>query len=254
MENIRLVQGSDVFTLWDLYKKASEHKGLKFSEGSGSIIQTHTIVTYVLDKKLLDLLAERGIKKQPRSDDVFTLVDENWQEKSVGGFHETEYWNFKTKEGEKHLELEVGLAVTMALVEEDRGIRFYPATRSTLVSPGSGLSHFRMFKTLVESGTKEVLPVVRELAQSEGHIVVSWTDLGLGGIRSFHSVYQEFFGENKAICDLAMQSHGRVFDPDPYQPLSSKKDKMFIAEPAQPRVIKGWKEQLRKYKQSLAVA
>ncbi|MBI2021111.1 hypothetical protein HYS99_01190 [Candidatus Giovannonibacteria bacterium] len=145
---------------------------------------------YALNDKLLAMLAERNIKRQDRPDcrnEIFTLVDENSQEK-IPGRASSNYWNFKLLEGDKNkFDLRVTLYVGFGLNLEKRGIVFVPRAHGTFLSPADSLPNFRMFKALVESDA-DALAVARELA-SDGSIVVSWTELGLGGIRMARTHY-----------------------------------------------------------------
>jgi len=248
MQTIELVVGKDTFTLLDLLRKAGENKELKLEKESESDAYSNTIATYTLDRKLLNFLAERNIKQQPRPDDIFTLSDENWQEK-VPGWHPSNYWNFKKVDGKNEFDLHLDLVAGINLARsEDRGIRLHTKVHGSLLSPSDRLPNFRVFKALVESGVQEVPLVAKELVDNEGFLIVSWTELGLGGIRKMSSLFFEVFPDKKELHAIANQ--GRVFNPPPFRQ-SMGDPEIFIAEPAQPKVIKAWHEQIKKYSESL---
>ena len=244
---VLLTPGKDTFTLYDLIGKAAEYKSLKLD----GIKSSEPMASYTLDEKLLAFLAKRNIKQQPRPDvrhNIFTLVDGGWQEK-YDGVTPSNYWNFKRKDREdedSEFDLRVTLSVKLNLNIEQRGVEFWPQAHGTFLSAGSQTSNFRMFQALVESGG-EVLEVAKEIAASDGHIVVTWTDLGLGGIRRMSDLFKEFNPANSAVDGIAVR--GEVFDPQPY--LHAIDNVMFIAEPAQPRTIAAWRAQLKEYKTSL---
>src|SRR3989344_7664258 len=123
-----LTMGVDALTLLDLLRGAAAYKGLKLQEGA-SRAYSEPIKVYALNEALLAILAERGIKRQDRSDcrnEIFTLVDENPQEK-VPGRSPSNYWNFKLLvkllEGDKSkFDLRVTLSVGFGLNLERRGV------------------------------------------------------------------------------------------------------------------------------------
>ena len=123
-----LTAGVDTFTLLDLLRKVAVHKGLKL-HGGVSKAYSEPIKMYALDGKLLAVLAERNIKRQDRPDcrnEIFTLVDENPQEK-IPGWASSNYWNFKLLEGDKSkFDLRVTLSVGFGLNLEKRGVVLVP--------------------------------------------------------------------------------------------------------------------------------
>jgi len=247
-----LEKSRDIFTLVDLIRKVAAHKGLKLHEGA-SKAYSEPIKEYVLDGRLLAILAERGIRRQPRPDcnnGIFTLVDENPQERVLGlGFCASNYWNFKPVEGDDtKFNLRISLCVGFMLNTQERGIVLLPLAHGSFLSPCDRLPNFRMFKALVESDS-ESSAVAKEIAASEGSIVVTWTNLGLGGIRRLSDLFFEFVGQSKETKQLGMK--GEVFDPNPFPQYQQPGNELFITEPAQPRIIKIWRAQLEEYRNSL---
>jgi len=250
---LNLVPGVDSFTLPDLLRLVATHKGLRLYEGA-SRAYSEPIKEYQLDSRLLAILDERKIRRQDRPDchnEIFTLVDENWQEK-VPGYKPSSFWNFKRLEDKSGFDLRVTLSVDFCLNIEKRGIVFVPQARGSFVSAADSLPNFRMFKALTESD-KDAPAIAKELAASDGNIVVLWTDIGLGGIRKLSHLFTEFACGNKAIEDLSWRKED-VFDPQPSSRFRKSEDELFIAESAQPKVFMAWRGQLDKYRGSLAVA
>ncbi|MFH1171646.1 MAG: hypothetical protein V1778_03850 [bacterium] len=245
-----LAMGVDVFTYLDLLRKAAAHKGLKLHEG-GSEAYSEPMKEYALGKRVLDALARRGIKQQARPDcrdEIFTLVDENPQ-RMVPGWKPSNYWNFKLLEdGERGFDLRVTLCVGLGINFERRGIVLIPRALGTFLSPTDPLPNFRMFKALVETGN-DAPAVAKELAMSDGTVVVSWTELGLGGLRQFADLFAEFAGRNEQVTRLG--SNGEIFEPVPLPHYRQPGDELFVTEPAQPKLFEAWRAQLEEYRTHL---
>ena len=245
-----LTAGVDTFTLLDLLRKAAAHKGLKLRK-EASNAYSEPIKVYALGGKLLAVLAERNIKRRDRPDcrnEIFTLVDENPQKK-VPGWTSSNFWNFKLLEGDKRtFDLRVTLSVGFGLNLEKRGVVLVPQAHGSYVSAADSLPNFRMFKALVESDT-DAPEVARELAASDGTIVVTWTELGLGGIRKLSHLFSEFTARNETVAQLG--GNGEVFNPAPNPRYQQPGDELFVAEPAQPKVIQAWRVQLNEYRAHL---
>ncbi|MDZ4296602.1 MAG: hypothetical protein U1A16_04525 [Patescibacteria group bacterium] len=247
-----LTVGEDTLTLLDLVRRAATHKGLKLHEGA-STAYSEPIKEYVLDEKLLAILAGRGIKRQNRPDrrnETLTLVDENPQER-VPGWLPSNCWNFKFLEGDKRaFDLRVTLSVGFGINFEKRGVVLVPQAHGPSSSPTDRLPNLRMFKALVENDT-DAPAVAKELAASGGTTVVTWTELGLGGIRRLADLFTEFTAGNETVARLGRT--GEVFDPAPNPRYEQPGDELFIPEPAQPKILEAWRAQLSEYRSRLVV-
>ncbi|MDP2664542.1 MAG: hypothetical protein Q8O97_01055 [bacterium] len=249
---LELTAGVDSFTLLDLVRKAAAHKGLRYREG-GVEACSEPFKTHELDDRLLAVLAECGIKKQDRPDcrhEIITLLDENPQEVDLGP-KPSNYWNFRLLKGdERKFDLRVTLSVGFGIDLEKRGIVFVSQASGPYVSAMDLSSNLRMFKALVGSDdSSDVLAVAKELAASDGTIVVTWTELGLGGIRKLSHLFKEFAAGNETIARLWRSRE--VFDPVPSPNYERLGDELFIAEPAQPKVFEAWRAQLAEYRDQL---
>lgn len=246
-EALTLMRGRDIFTPFELMVKAAQYKGLLLKH-EGSLILSEPIATYVLDDALLTVLAENKIRRQLRPDcnnTVFTLVDENPQEKPAPGWIESDYWNFReTPKSSGQFDLKIKLQVSFHISFTKKGVVLRPKAYGTFLSPGGALPHFRMFKALVETGGKDLSPVVNELAQSDGYIIVTWTELNLGDIKKLTSLFDEFSKGRNEIQYLA-QRH------DVFHPSLGFANELFVTESIQPQVIRAWREQLEEYRQKL---
>lgn len=248
-----LIAGMEVFTSRELLQKAAAYKGLSLVKND-SRSHSQPIKTYLLDDKLLRFIAERGIKREDRSDcndSVFTLVDYNTQEKMIPGFSPSNFWNFRMalKGGPQKFDLRVSLSVCFELNIRSRGIILWPRAHSTYISAVDSLPNFRMFKALVE-GDGDVPDVVREIVASDGNIVVTWSDLGLGGIRRMGDLFSEFVNGNETVMRLG--GSGEIFNPVPDSRYREHRE-LFVTEPAQPKLFKIWRTQIEDYRNRLVV-
>lgn len=254
---ISLEAGKDAYTLLDLLRKAAEYKGLKLMEGAFEAY-CEPIKTYELDSKALAVLEKVGIRRQlrPDSDRVFTLVDENSQEHN-SVYQPSNYWNFKLPDPEapdprdrEGNPRRIMLSTGLSLNQTKRGIVLSPLAHGSFLSPCDRLPNFRMFKALAESDP-EAPAVAKELAASDGSTVVSWTELGLGGIRRLISLFSEFIHGNEEVDKLARRME--IFNPEPYVRYQQPGDELYVAEPAQPRLFAAWQAQLEEYRTKLRV-
>lgn len=252
--------GKGIFNQEKLCRMAAERKGLKLREG-GSKTVSEPLASIELSAVVLRKLDELGIKRHERPDDVFTLADTNPQVHTPG-WTDSNYWNFKPIDLEKgpvssemirrnlKYDLRVDLSVELRVNQRERGVVFVPQASGTFLSPSDPLPNFRMFKALVEI-VGEMPYVAREIA-SDGSIVVTWTDLGLGGLRSIMELYREFSNGKPALEELARRDG--IFDPSPFPaPNSQVSTFRYIAETEQPRLFRRWKEELDEYRAKLAL-
>lgn len=244
MSNSTLIKREiGLFTVRQLCEKAAEFKGLQFKKSERRLCST-TIKTYTLTNDLLTHLATKGIMHEERTDTerIYTLVDTNPQQPTPG-FCASNYWNFMIpREGEQP-ELMVELSVEFAFRSKRRGIVFFPRAFGGVCAPADDLPNFRMFSALAGSDP-DVNPIAHEIASS-GTLTVTWTQLGLGGLRTLDQLFAEFSNGNEQIIKLARQ--GQVFQPKPY----SNTQTMFVTEPDQPTLFDLWDEQLTNYRASL---
>ncbi|MFA6587668.1 MAG: hypothetical protein WCT08_01225 [Patescibacteria group bacterium] len=243
-----LREGIETFTAKALYQKVATLKGLQLSTDP---TQSLPMKEYELDDPLLAVIEAGGIKRQPRPDcrdETFTLLDQNpksaWSASS-------NYWNFKFREDKAGVfDLQISPSVKLCIDTRKRGIILTPQAHGTFLSPANNLTIFRMFKILTEHDA-EAPALAKELAASDGEIVVTWTELGLGGIRKASDLFREFSGNKDALWGL--NTHQRIFQPDP-SPFNQKdEEELFVIEPAQPKLFNLWQAQLEKYRASLVL-
>ncbi|MBI4029987.1 hypothetical protein HY373_02285 [Candidatus Berkelbacteria bacterium] len=250
---IELVMKARVFNLSDLIWAAAVYKGISDNlQGWLSHTYHWPVKEYTLDARLLAILAERGIRQQDCFNDIFTLVDENFQERIQGrAMSFSGYWNFGLLEDQGEFDLRVRLSVEFEIGFKNCGIAFVPEAQGSYPSSPNRLSHFWMFKALIESDNNDVPDVAKELAASNGSIVVTWAELGLDGIRSVVDLFQEFAGEEEAVVNLGRNK--KVFNPYPLPLYQLYGDRLFIPKPTQPEIFRVWRAQLNEYRDRLVV-
>lgn len=250
-QELVLERRENAFTRSDLMAMAAKRQGLKLWPNKiESAPQSQPIRVYKLESEHLASLEKHGIRHEPRPDGIFTLVDHGHQEPAPG-HAPSNYWNFKREEGKLEFDLSISLGVVLVMNKRRRGIELWPSAHGSFLSPVDKLPNLRMFQALVENDKKAPAVAKRIIASGKGSLVVSWTDLGLGGIRSIGDLFCEFTSGNKRVDDLA--NHHYVFFPDPRPVRQQTSEELFITEPAQPDLFETWWKQLKNYQQSLSL-
>lgn len=232
----------NAFTLRSLYQKIAEHKGLTIDNDVRSA-ETETFKQYDLDENTLSAIAKSGIRQQdwPEDTDVFSILDGNDHSRSVGN-----YWNFWPKPPQNQLDLRIGLRVVFNTRNKEDGVIFYPLTSGASISPPPGSSsHFRMFKALVDSDSSAI-GVAKEIAASDGTIVVPWSELGLGRILKIGILFFAFADGNKDIEKLRVDN--TIFDPLPCPLNQQPGESVFVAESVWQELFDIWDKQLEDYR------
>jgi hypothetical protein len=236
-----------------LYEKAADYKGVTLKEDAPDA-SSEPFRIHLLNKKWFAVLEECGIRRRPHPrcpDTIFTLVDENPQEKLpelMFNYHGN-CWEFKLLEGDKHnFDLRLFMRVDFGVSIEKCGIVLWPRVYSTSFSPRDRDLNFRMFQILVHNDP-EAPAIAKELTASGGSILVPWTELGLGGIRSLASLFTDFAAGNRENRRLAQFE--AIFDPSPFRQCRKPSDELFVFKPDQAEIIKRWREQLNEYRAHL---
>lgn len=246
MEPARM-EWNDVLSIETLYDRAADHKSVELADND--LHRSKLIKKYALDAKLLAALSKARIRQVERSDGIFTLSDENPQH-IVPGWNPSHYWNFRIDEETQEYDLRIQLSVHLEISDYDRGVVFRPWAFGGCASPADRLPNFRLFKLLTEHDP-EAPEVCKEIAASDGYIVVSWSDLGLGGIRQISELFDEFARGNKAVLELGRT--GVIFVPAPWVRNQKPAEMPYVIEPAQPKLFKIWDGQLQAYRTRLNI-
>jgi len=80
--------------------------------------------------------------------------------------------------------------------------------------PAYNLPHFHLFKALIESDETSS-GVAREMARTNGRIIVPWTELGLDGIRQSTDLFVNLLTITKKSLTLAKEEKFFFLRPTP---------------------------------------
>lgn len=228
-----------------LIKKALASKSLELAQSHP--FRSNSVITYLLNGVFLEALEENSFELTERPDGIITLSDKLARQTGIDYLN---YWNFRNREGEKD-ELALALGVSASLSQRQRGIVLFPnVLGGTCLSAEAISSQKRVFEVAVRV-FPTTPPIIHEIVKGGGEIVVSWTEMGMGGIRPIEGIFDEFRGEDndnmvKQLCRSGMSP----FEPNPYSLIT--KD-AFLPEPYQPLLFHIWTEQLKNFKNRIPV-
>lgn len=243
-----------------LYRLAASFKGLEYRESGDPIhpekhAVSKTIKEYALDDTTLDALSKLGFKKIVEEQyGMMSLMDQNPQDPRdySEGFVPSNNWNFKRRaEGEdRSFDARINLHVDFSIDMARRGVVLHPQAMGTSVSPADRGPNLRMFRALTRMDP-DAPKIAKEIAESNGSIMVTWSDLGLGGLRNLSRLFDEFVNGNETIRSMTKLN---IFDPSPdlYQG-RHRGDLIYITEPGQPLLFEEWKRQLKNVRARLGV-
>jgi hypothetical protein len=206
---------------------------------------TPVLGKYELNNDFLSALRAHGFEYGQRVDvdGIATLAGPQPRKKDV--IADSWYWNFKTRNDEQALTLEL----IPFLSESDRGVIFRPYARGTSISAKDPLVNFKVFEVVAKYDPK-AHALVGKVVSGQGKITIYWIDIHLGGIRSLYTLFEEFRGGNKAIGSLS-HSPSSPFDPNPRRQYIYAPEDVFLPEPFQPALFQLWEDQLGEFQRSL---
>ncbi len=158
---------------------------------------------------------------------------------------ESDCWSWTRKEANPRLDVRFRLSIS----EERRGVVCLPEVWGNC---GGGACHqptIQKFVEVVAIYFVEAHALIKECVKAKPCPVISWSDIGLGGVKSVEHLFQELFGKNANVLKLAY-SNISPFNPDPRN-WPRKEDKLFVLEPDQPKLFKQWRTQLQEFGDSL---
>lgn len=242
LERARIV--SNLISTEGLIRKALEHFNLELLQRVSDSWVSAPFATYKIEGIFLVALERNNFSLEKRVDGVTTLCD-NSSQNHMPGCNPSNYWNFWC-EGKKQdeIELDLKLGVRAVVSSRDRGIILQPQAGGGCLSPMDFLPQLRVFQTITEFD-HSANPIVKKMVDGQGKIVVGWTDIGLGGIRDLHRLFEEFCDGNDIIKTLA-NSNLSPFDPTPFD--KQAVTTFYIPEPCQRMLFWLWSEQLDHFK------
>jgi hypothetical protein len=94
-------------------------------------------------------------------------------------------------------------------------------------------------------------PLIKETTNDNPRPVIYWGNINLGGVKSVGWLFDEQYGKNKQVVELA-RSTLSPFNPSPYQrgSFNEIQDRLFVEEVDQSKLFRRWKEQLLTFRNS----
>ncbi len=135
--------------------------------------------------------------------------------------------------------------------ENKRGVVCEPQIRGNCIG---GACHQptidKLMRVLAEHFT-EAHPMIKAVTNDNPRPVIFWGDINLGGIKSVGWLFDEQYGKNKRVVELA-RSTLSPFSPSPYQrgTFNETQDRHFVKEVDQPKLFRQWEEQLLIFRNS----
>ncbi len=237
-----LEAGQDSFTLLDLIRKAADHVGVIYHEG-GKRAHSETIVSYPIDDATLKFLSTQGFEHEFRDDGVLTIAAHKG------------YWNyrFRSRDERPPDDLVMQLCVGFSLDPKGQGIGVVPLAHGTFFSPASeSPANLQMFRSLVKLHP-DAPEIVRKIVEDHGHVRVTWTELGLGGVLRIYELFDQFAAGNDRLKHLARNTMS-PFDPAPYDTRRQPGEVLYFSALAQAKVLDAWAGQLQGFHATLASA
>lgn len=191
---------------------------------------------YELTGEFLKALQTGGFEYKERPDGVITLSGES-----------NKYWNFRRREGEKD-KLLLSLELLPNISEPDRGVVFTPMVFGTFLSPGEVSISLEVFRVVLKNNL-EKHPLIHKVVAADGKLVVTWTNIQLGGIRSLQTLFEEFVNRNKKINEL----RHNPLSPFDFQPHLCRDltEPYYLPESIQPLILQLWRYQLENFVNAL---
>lgn len=223
-----------LLTKEQLMEKAADYKGIMINFKNNSLLVSEPFGTYELVGAFLAAMKEWRFTLTHRQDGVTTLSDD---------LEKDSYWNFKDK-------LLLNLCASFSVNEHNRGVVLLPCASGTFLSSIRHSSNFRIFRVVAKYDAK-AHPLVGEMVAENGEVIVSWTQLKLGGIRSIPMLFEEFLyinGTGRQGIERLASSSVSPLEPNP---VARGQEEYFLTEPYQPLLFKLWMTQLYDFKNSL---
>lgn len=233
----------------ELIERAAATEGLtvKKNREDGRESETEVIGTYKLDKELLEALRKVGFTFEPGRTpphDTMIYLSGNSNQKGQEIF-ESDCWAWKRTEEDYQLTVYLKLSVS----ERERGVLAIPEVWGNCEGGACHRPTINKLVMAIASYFPDAHPLLKEVT-TDSYPVVHWGDIGLGGIRSAGTLFEELFGHSEPVSRLA-SSNVSPFVLDPKQTGCDYFYNYFVAEPDQPRLFKHWRRQLQEYKNRL---
>ena len=229
----------------ELIKKVALSSGLtikKYHEDRQKS-ETEVVGTYKLDKKLIEALGKVGFtfelgRKPPHDTMIYLSSNSNQRGQEV---FESDCWAWERTEKDHQLTVHFELFVS----EKERGIIAVPKVWGNCSGVACHRQTINKFVVAIASYFPDVHPLLKEVT-TDSYPTIHWSGIGLGGVRSVATLFEELCGHNESVSRLA-DSGVSPFIPIPKEAGHN----YFVTESDQPRLFEQWRRQLLEYKNRL---
>lgn len=213
-----------------------EHRGWRTSD----------IGEYSLDANLLKSLEKAGFTFEPGRDElrkncIYLAGHSNQKGSDV---FESDCWMWHKEDADRCLTIHFNLCVS----EKDRGLLAIPHIWGNC---RGGACHQPTINRLVRAIARHFEDshlLLKKMANDLNYPVILWSDMGLGGLRSVQTLFEELYGKNDLVVSLS-KWHRSPFHPSPVSEMGE--EKYFVPERIQRFLMDQWIGQLRAFKDSL---
>jgi hypothetical protein len=232
----------------DLIKMAASNADLMLRESNSQvysrIIRTSEIVeTLDLDMTFLDVLKTVGFTFRPGikpPHDTMIYLSGNSDQRGQDIF-DSDCWAWKRTETEHRLAVYFRLFVD----ENARGVICVPEVSGNCDGGACHRPTIDKLMGIITTHFPNMHPLIRRITKENPHPVIGWSEIGLGGIRSVGWLFDESYGQNRRVGQLA-DTILSPFIPSPRSRfnISAATDRLFVLESDQPQLFRQWKNQL----------
>ncbi|MEK9194535.1 MAG: hypothetical protein AAB884_01865 [Patescibacteria group bacterium] len=211
---------------------------------------TKPVGTFKLDRDFIATLQKHGFTfgpgtKPPHNEMVYLAGHSNQRGAEV---FESDCWAWKRTETDFQLDIRFRLRVS----EGKRGVVCEPHVFGNCSGGALHQPTIDNFVKAVVAHFSNLHVLIMTAANVETPPVIHWSEIGLGGIRSVGSLFDELCGRNEKVMELACSTSLSPFDPVPYPQgtMWEVKDRLFVLETDQPKLFRQWRKQLQTFKHS----
>ncbi len=250
-----LLTESDLLKESELIKKAASYVGIVLHEQPEKHLyplrfRSEIIGTFDLDEGFLAALKKAGFSfksgiKPPYNEMVY--LSGNSDQKGQETF-ESDCWAWEKTRTDYQLTINLNLWVE----ESKRGVVCEPNVWGNCSGGACHRPTINKFVAVVASHFPNAHPLIKRTADNDSRAIIYWSDIGLGGIKSLGYLFNELYGQNKRINQLA----GSILSPFIPSPKTSgfgieDRDRSFVLESDQSKLFEQWKKQLQELKFAL---
>lgn len=233
----------------DLIKKAAASFGLVLSEKpreycSNPQFDSKPVGIFTLDEGFLSVLKRKGFTFGPGAKHQDTIYLDGHSDQKGAEIWDTDFWAWDKTTNEPK---QIAVSFRLRVEEDQKGV--------VCMSETSGNACHRptidKFVTAAAEYFADAHILIKNSHNPENRPVITWSSIGVEGIKSVGSIFRELYSyeKNKAVVALSA-SNLSPFIPAPSQQQNGvwTTDRLFVLAPQQDRLVWQWKRQLADFK------